>query len=284
MAAELLGRGFELPRVLKALKLAKSTYYYNLSHPKPDHYADVRPLIHEIYRRTRNGMGYRQVRLALVQEHGLAISPKTVWKLMREEGLFCRIRRKHYNSYLGEVGKAADNLLNRDFKADAPFEKLATDVTEFALPGCKAYLSPVMDLCGNRIVSWSVKKNQNMGLINEMLDGLFEQLPEGAEPLFHSDQGWQYQMKPYQKKLEKHGLTQSMSRKATCLDNACMEGFFGHLKDELYRGQLFESFEQFEKELGDYIEYWNTRRYQEALGGLSPAQFQAQCLGVVEAA
>lgn len=284
MAAELLGRGFELPRVLRALKLAKSTYYYHRSHPKPDHYVDVRPLIHEIYRRTKNGMGYRQVRLALIREQGLAISRKTVRKLMREEGLFCRIRRKHYNSYQGEVGKVADNLLNRDFQVDTPFEKLTTDVTEFALPGCKAYLSPVMDLCGNKIVSWSVKKNQNMRLIDEMLDGLFNQLPKDTEPLFHSDQGWQYQMNSYQKKLEEHGLVQSMSRKATCLDNACMEGFFGHLKDEFYRGQCFESFEQFAKELGDYITYWNTRRYQETLGGLSPEEYQAQCLSNLEAA
>lgn len=284
MAAELLGRGFELPRVLRALRLAKSTYYYNLSHPKTDHYADVRPLIHEIYRRTRNGMGYRQVRLALIQEQGLAISRKTVWKLMREEGLFCRIRRKHYNSYKGEVGKMAENLLNRDFQADRPFQKLTTDVTEFALRDGKAYLSPVMDLCGNKIVSWSVKKNQGMGLINEMLDGLFEQLPEGAEPLLHSDQGWQYRMGSYRNKLEKHGLKQSMSRKATCHDNACMEGFFGHLKDELYWGQRFESFEQFEQELDQYIYYWNTKRYQETLGGLAPEEYQAQRLGVLEAA
>ena len=121
----------------------------------------MRPLIHEIYRRTRNGMGYRQVRLALIQEQGLAISRKTVWKLMREEGLFCRIRRKHYNSYKGEVGKMAENLLNRDFQADRPFQKLTTDVTEFALRDGKAYLSPVMDLCGNKIVSWSVKKSNS---------------------------------------------------------------------------------------------------------------------------
>lgn len=284
MAVALLGRGFELPRVLAKLKLAKSTYYYHLTHPKPDHYFDVRPLIHEIFHRTKNGMGYRQVRLALIREHGLAISRKSVRKLMREEGLYCTIRKSHYNSYKGEVGKVANNLLNRDFQANKPFEKLTTDVTEFVLPTGKVYLSPVMDLCGNKIVSWSVKKNQNMGLIDEMLEGLFEQLPKDAKPLFHSDQGWQYQMNYYQQKLKEHGMKQSMSRKATCLDNACMEGFFGHLKDEFYRGQRFGSFEQFERELADYITYWNTRRYQETLKGLTPDEYQAQCLNNQEAA
>lgn len=258
----------------EVLGLAKSTFYYHLNREKVDKYADVRPLIHEIYGRTKNGVGYRQVRLALRNEQGLCISRKTVRKLMREERLRCKIRKPHYNSYKGEVGKVADNLLNRDFKADEPFEKIVTDVTEFALPGCKVYLSPVMDLYNNEIVSWSVSKRQNMKTINEMLKGLITKLPEDAEPLFHSDQGWQYQMKSYQKLLEKHGIVQSMSRKATCLDNACMEGFFGHLKDEFYRGQTWDSFEAFKAELDAYIVYWNTRRYQEGLDGLSPEGYR----------
>ena len=220
--------------------------------------------------------------MALRAEQGLAISGKTVLKLMREEGLRCRIRRKRHSSYRGEQGRVAGNILDRDFEASRPMRKLVTDVTEFKVAGARAYLSPVMDLHNNEVVAWSVSKSPNLAQTMEMLDGL-EPLLDGPA-LLHSDQGWQYQQRAYQMRLEGMGLTQSMSRKATCLDNACMEGFFGHLKDELYWGQRFESFEQFEQELDQYIYYWNTKRYQETLGGLAPEEYQAQRLGVLEAA
>ena len=271
-----LGREFDRKLLLETVGLPRSTFYYHAGRESADRYADVRPSIREIYGRTRNGMGYRQVRNVLRKEQGLRISRKTVRKLMREEGLLCRIRRPHYNSYKGETGRVAGNLLNRDFAADGPFEKLVTDVTEFVLPGCKAYLSPVMDLYNNEIVSWSVSKSQHMKTIDEMMDGLYEKLPEGAGSLLHSDQGWQYQQKSYQRRLAEHGIAQSMSRKATCLDNACMEGFFGHMKDEFYRGQRFSCFEAFKDELDDYIVYWNTRRRQERLNGLTPEEFRCR--------
>ena len=177
-----LGREFDRKLLLETVGLPRSTFYYHAGRESADRYADVRPSIREIYGRTRNGMGYRQVRNALRKEQGLRISRKTVRKLMREEGLLCRIRRPHYNSYKGETGRVAGNLLNRDFAADGPFEKLVTDVTEFVLPGCKAYLSPVMDLYNNEIVSWSVSKSQHMKTIDEMMDGLYEKLPEGQAP------------------------------------------------------------------------------------------------------
>lgn len=127
-------REWPLALVLEKLDLKRSTYYCHMSHPKPDRYADVRPLVREIFSRTANGMGYRQVAMALRAERGLRISGKTVLRLMREEGLFCRIRRRKYNSYRGAQGKAARNVLNRDFAADAPMRKLVTDVTEFSQP------------------------------------------------------------------------------------------------------------------------------------------------------
>ena len=114
--------------------------------------------------------------------------------------------------------------------------KLATDVTEFHQPWGKAYLSPVMDLHNNEIVAWSVSRHPNKALIDEMLDMLEPRLDGPA--LLHSDQGWQYQQRTYQDRIESLGLEQSMSRKATCLDNACIEGFFGHMKDEFPRQRL----------------------------------------------
>lgn len=258
--------------MLEKLGLKRSTFYYHLSHPGRDRYADVRPLVREAFSRTANGMGYRQVALALRNEQGLRISGKTVLRLMREEGLRCRIRRRRYSSYRGDQGEAAHNVLDRDFSSDAPMRKLVTDITEFRQPWGKAYLSPVMDLYNNEIVAWSVSERPNMAQINEMVAMLEPRLDGPA--LLHSDQGWQYQQRSYQLKLAELGIVQSMSRKATCLDNACMEGFFGHMKDEFYRGRRFESFEAFKAGLEEYIDYWNTGRYQVRLKGMTPVQYR----------
>lgn len=267
--------------MLDKLKLPKSTYerYAGGKNPKIDRWESVRPLIREVFARTPNGMGYRQVAMALKSEQGLSISGKVLLKLMREENLCCRIRRsKRYDSYKGDVGKVADNILNRAFWTPTPKTKLATDITEFKVGKGKAYLSPVMDLHNNEIVSWSISKSANMAQVMEMLDGLEPHSCKGA--LLHSDQGWQYQQDSYQRRLADMGLVQSMSRKATCLDNACMEGFFGHLKDEFYNGQSYKSFESFKEQLNAYIIYWNTSRYQECLGGMTPVQYRNSSMKV----
>ncbi len=258
--------------------MPRSTYYRHAGgkSARVDRWADVRPLLHEAFSRTANGMGYRQIAMVLRAEQGLAISGKTVLKLMREEGLCCTIRAKRYNSHRGEVGKVAANLLNREFEAERPMEKLVTDVTEFKAAGAKAYLSPVMDLYNNEIVAWSISRSPNFAQTMEMMDALGPKLEGRA--LLHSDQGWQYQQLAYQKKLEELGITQSMSRKATCLDNACMEGFFGHLKDEFYRGREFDSFESFRQQLEEYIEYWNSGRYQVGLKGMTPVQYRGHSI------
>ncbi|WP_290072269.1 IS3 family transposase, partial [Adlercreutzia caecimuris] len=242
--------------MLDKLNLPRTTYYRYAGgrNPRADRWADVRPLVREAFSRTPNGMGYRQVAMILEAEQGLSISGKTALKLMREEGLRCRIRRKRYDSYRGERGRVAGNILDRDFGAEAPMAKLVTDVTEFKVAGGKAYLSPVMDLYNNEIVAWSVSRSPNMAQAMEMLDRL-EPLLRGPA-LLHSDQGWQYQQLSFQRRLERMGLVQSMSRKATCLDNACMEGFFGHLKDEFYRHRAFDSFDSFKEQIDAYIAYW----------------------------
>ena len=264
--------------MLDKLGLPKSTYYHYAGgkNPKADRWADVRPLLHEAFSRTPNGMGYRQVAMVLRAEQGLSIGGKAALKLMREEGLRCRIRRRRYDSYRGEQGKVAKNVLNRDFTARAPMKKLVTDVTEFKVAGGKAYLSPVMDLYNNEIVAWSVSKSANMAQTMEMLDGL-EPLLQGPA-LLHSDQGWQHQQLSFQNRLERMGLVQSMSRKATCLDNACIEGFFGHMKDEFFRGREFDSFDSFKEQLDSYITYWNTRRYQVRLKGMTPVQYRGHSI------
>ena len=179
-----------------------------------------------------------------------------------------------YHSYRGEVGKIANNLLKRDFTASKPYEKLTTDVTEFKIGSDKVYLSPVMDLYNREIISYSISQSPNLWQIREMLDGLFRKLPENATPLFHSDQGWQYQHAEYQRLLKDHNITQSMSRKGNCMDNGAMENFFGRLKVEMYYGEKFESVGEFIKELKEYIDYYNNDRISMKLNGMSPVQYR----------
>lgn len=130
--------------MLERLGLPRSTYcrYAGGRNPEADRWADVRPLIREVSSRTPNGMGYRQVAMALRAEQGLSVSGKTALRLMREEGLACRIRRRRYNSYRGEEGKVAKNVLNRDFAAEEPMRKLVTDVTEFKVAGRRRTCRP----------------------------------------------------------------------------------------------------------------------------------------------
>ena len=173
---------------------------------------------------------------------GYTINHKTVLKLMKALNLRGKQSKNgKYHSYKGEVGKGADNLLHRDFYADKPFEKLTTDVTEFKVGDEKVYLSPVLDMYNREIVSYAISTSPNLQQVRDMLNGLFEKLPADARPLFHSDQGWQYQHTEYQRLLAEHNITQSMSRKGNCMDNGIMENFFGRLKVEMYYGEKFES-------------------------------------------
>lgn len=180
-----------------------------------------------------------------------------------------------YHSYKGEVGDIANNLLNREFTASKPFEKLTTDVTQFKVCNEKVYLSPVMDLFNREIISYSISLSPNLSQVREMLNGLFKRLPKNARPIFHSDQGWQYQHAEYQRLLRKHNITQSMSRKGNCMDNGAMENFFGRLKVEMFYGEKFESVNAFIDELKKYIHYYNNERISTKLKGMSPVQYRA---------
>ena len=197
---------------------------------------------------------------------------------MKQLGLVCCVRIKKYHSYKGEVGKIAPNLLNRDFYAQKPNEKWVTDVTEFSLFGKKLYLSPILDLHSGYLVSYTISERPVLSMVTDMLNKAFINIPDNTNLILHSDQGWQYQHKQYQRMLRNKGIRQSMSRKGNCLDNAVMENFFGILKSELLYLQKFESMEQFKHELEDYLDYYNNRRIKTKLKGLPPAIYRQQAL------
>ena len=182
-------------------------------------------------------------------------------------------KNSKYHSYKGTIGKIADNILKRDFKADKPFEKLTTDVTEFKIGNEKVYLSPVLDLFNREIISYSISTSPNLQQIREMLNGLFDKLPLDAKPIFHSDQGWQYQHAEYQRLLKEHNIIQSMSRKGNCMDNGAMENFFGRLKVEMFYGEHFQTVDEFINCLKVYIDYYNNDRIITKLK-MSPVNYR----------
>ena len=253
IVSTLAGLGHPLRCLLKIAGLARSTYYYLLSHPEPVTRPDIEPMVAEVFHRTPNGCGHRQVRMCLVYEFGVRVSHKSVLRVMRRMGLKCAIRRpnpyRRYSSYQGDTGAKPPNLLERDFAADRPWVKLGTDVTEFRAAGGKAYLAPIYDMGSKEIVAWDVSRHPDLAQQQRLLAMLEEKLPEGADPILHSDMGWQYQHDWWRNRLGELGIRQSMSRKGNCIDNAATEQVFGHLKDEFYTGREFASYEEFKSEL-----------------------------------
>lgn len=251
-----------------------STYYYTCKTLNgADRYVAVRAEIHVICTENKGRYGYRRVTME-INKRGYIVNHKVVMRLMKEEHLTCRVRMKKYRSYRGKVGRVAPNVIQRNFLADKPYEKLATDITEFSLFGSKLYLSPLMDMYNGEILSYVISERPILQQVTNMLKRGFEVVPDGAIPILHSDQGWQYQHKAYQKMLIEHQWVQSMSRKGNCLDNSVMENFFGLLKSELFYLQDFDSLEHFRIELEEYIDYYNNRRIKGKLKGMSPVEYR----------
>ncbi|MCM3655463.1 IS3 family transposase [Metabacillus litoralis] len=264
-------------RIIELVKIAdipRSTYYYWVKQMnRPDKYSEVKEVIQQIFDEHQGRYGYRRITLEL-RNRNYVLNHKTVRRLMREMNLECLVRIIKYRSYRGKVGKIAPNILERDSQAIKPNEKWVTDVTEFHLHGEKLFLSPILDLYNGEIIAYDVEQRPVYPLVSKMLEKAFETLKEGDSPILHSDHGWHYQMKPYQKALKEQGITQSMSRKGNCLDNAAMESFFGLLKSELLYLKEFKSMEHFKQELENYIHYYNHKRIKEKLNGMSPAQYR----------
>lgn len=252
--------------------MARSTFYYHLKAGKQDKYEVLRKEIRSIYDLHKGRYGYRRIKLAL-NNKGYVINHKTVFKLMQELGISSLIRVKKYTSYRGNQGKIAANLLKQNFKADRPNLKWATDVTEFKVKDKKLYLSPVIDLFNGEVLSFTISERPNFKQVMDMINKCEKQEKQGL--ILHSDQGWQYQMKQYQKTLQKKNIIQSMSRKGNCLDNAVAENFFGTLKSELYYLNQYNTVDQLKKDIKDYIKYYNYDRIRLNLNGMSPIQYRA---------
>ncbi|EBU1124665.1 IS3 family transposase [Salmonella enterica subsp. enterica serovar Poona] len=265
-----------LSDLLAAAGMARSTWYYHQTvRNRPDKHAQIKCKIRQIYHHHRGCYGYRRITAVLNQEHG-RVNHKTVQRLMSEQSLKAVIRVKKYRSWKGEQGKIAPNVLQRNFRATRPNEKWVTDVTEFAVAGQKLYLSPVIDLFNGEVISHVMSERPVMNMVSTMLEKALATLKPGETPVLHSDQGWQYQMQRWQVQLKAHGLTQSMSRKGNCLDNAVAESFFGTLKSECFYLKKFSSVRELRQAVEKYIHYYNHERIKVKLKGLSPVEYRTR--------
>ncbi|MEF2809592.1 MAG: IS3 family transposase [Streptococcus sp.] len=280
---EMVTGGFRLDLLLETAGLARSTYYYQLKQLDGfDKDKELKAEIQSIYCEHKGNYGYRRMTLEL-RNRGFMVNHKKVQRLMKVLGLSARIRRKRkYSSYQGEVGKKAENLIQRQFEASKPMEKCYTDVTEFAIPNStqKLYLSPVLDGFNSEIIAYNLSTSPNLEQVKAMLDQAFTE-EHYENTILHSDQGWQYQHQYYHQFLEDKGIQPSMSRKGNSPDNGMMESFFGILKSEMFYGyeKTFKSLNQLERAIVDYIDYYNNKRIKVKLKGFSPVQYRTKSFG-----
>lgn len=234
--------------------------------------------------------GYRRI-WGLLRKEGMIVNKKRVQRIMRKLGVqvtsFTRKSRK-YSSYKGKVGKIAPNRINRRFKTHVLHQKITTDTTEFKYYEIddkgrvcmkKLYLDPFMDMCNGEIISFSIAKNPSAVGIMEALRAAIEITSDCKyRRTFHSDRGWAYQMKSYVCALKNNRIFQSMSRKGNCFDNSVMENFFGILKQEIYYGEVYYSYEELKEAIERYIKYYNEKRIKEKLGWMSPVEYRLSLL------
>jgi transposase InsO family protein len=259
--------------------------YWQKRFDVPSSDADLEAKISTI-RKNNKDYGYRRI-WGKLREDGVLVNRKQVQRLVQKLKLqvtsFTRRSRK-YNSYKGTVGRVAPNRLRRRFDTCVAHQKITTDTTEFKyyemdvkgnVTTRKAYLDPFLDLFNREIISFSfTKRPSSQGILSALEKAIDVTRDCPYRRTFHSDQGWAYQMGNYVRRLKKERIYQSMSRKGTCLDNSVMENFFGLLKQEIYYGYTYHSFEELQKAVQDYITYYNNRRIKEKLGWLSPVDYR----------
>ena len=270
---------YPIQKLCALLHLNRSSYYkWKKRVPSESQMTNEQIIvwIKELYEEQNGILGYRQMTVAINRLHNTHYNKKRIRRLMQILHIksVCRVRKKTYIPSTPE--SVAENVLNREFYADAPNEKWLTDVTEFkfyAGPEVKKlYLSAILDLYDRRIVAYKIGLSNNNQLVFDTFDEAVSLNPN-AHPLFHSDRGFQYTSKSFHSKLVDARMRQSMSRVGKCIDNGPMEGFWGILKSEMYYLKKFTSQEELTDAIENYISFYNTRRFQKKLHCMTPMEF-----------
>ena len=270
---------YPISALCKIGNVSRAAYYKWLHRELPNYEAENKRIADEIEKIHTDSpdKGYRRIRDELERYHDIKVNDKRVLRICRKKGIKSTIKYAN-NGCTRQAANPqfiAENILNREFSADAPNQKWLTDVTEFkyyvAQEVHKVYLSAILDLYDRRIVSYVIGDSNNNPLVFDTFDAAIAANP-GATPLCHSDRGFQYTNRLFHAKLEAAGMTQSMSRVAKCIDNGPMEGFWGILKRERYYGKRFKDKDSLVSMIEEYIEYYNNRRLQRNLGVLTPIE------------
>lgn len=272
-------KGYPIEKLCESLHICRSAYYKWLKREPSQHQKTNEQLIEwikELYEEQNGILGYRQMTITINRTYDVNYNKKRIYRLMQILHLKSVCRKKKYNYIKSTPEVTAENVLNREFYADAPNEKWLTDVTEFkyyvGTEVKKLYLSAILDIYDRRIVAYKIGVSNNNQLVFDTFDEAIENNPT-AHPLFHSDRGFQYTNKTFHSKLMKAGMRQSMSRVGRCIDNGPMEGYWGILKSEMYYLKKFTSQEELTQAIENYIDFYNTKRFQLKLKCMTPMEF-----------
>ena len=234
--------------------------------------------------------GYRRMQ-AILCKQGERINKKKVQRMMQKYGIqvtaFTRKSRK-YNAYKGRTGRIAPNRMHRRFHTSVPHQKITTDTTEFKYYELdakgrmvikKLYLDPFLDIFNSEVLSYGISQTPSaVSVLSAQKQAIEITSDCPCRRTFHSDRGWAYQMPAYAYVLKNNRIFQSMSRKGNCYDNAVMENFFGILKQEMYYGITYDSFDELKNAIEKYIKYYNEKRIKEKLGWMSPMEYRLSLL------
>jgi transposase InsO family protein len=268
---------FPVAAMCRTLSVSSSGYYDSIKRAPCDQLIRRRSIAQAAavsYFDSQRIYGYRKVYEDLAQ--GVICCKETVRRIMRDIGLFSRIKRKFVVTTTSDHALAlAENILNRNFTAAKPNHKWAADITYIPTKMGWLYLAVVMDLFSRRIVGWSMSDTIDSVLVQSAMKMALADRRPNAELIHHSDRGVQYASGDFQDLLQDNKVTCSMSRKGNCWDNACVESFFGSLKNEWVRGKIYESFDAAKKDIFNYIEmFYNRKRRHASLGYVSPVVYE----------
>jgi putative transposase len=252
--------------------ISMSAYYRGINRKDKD--KEIKERIREIYTKHKGIYGYRRITMVLRRE-GLKINYKKVYRLMREMGLYARIRKKNYISRAAkETLYVSDNILRRNFKSESKHEKFVSDITEIKTKEGKLYLMIIQDLYNNEIVSYGISKSNGMELAHKVIDKWLKSGKYKEGSIFHTDRGFQFTHILTVRKLREKGIIQSMSRKGIPQDNGPAESFFSHFKEELVKIHGEKTVKEYERLIEEYIRFYNEERYQVRLKGMAPVEYR----------
>jgi putative transposase len=263
----------------RCMRVTRSGFYAWRSRAESRHARDDRRLkilVQASFEESKHRYGSPRVHEDLIEQHE-RVSRKRVVRLMQEDGLKARVRRRYKHTTMSDHDQpVADNLLDRQFDAAAPNQRWVGDTTEFVIgTSGKLYLAVILDLFSRFVVGWAVSAVNDRHLTIKALEMALKRRCPEIGLLHHSDQGSTYASEDYQDILDARGIVCSMSRRGNCYDNAVMESFFSTVKNEL--ADQFASNSDAKRELFDFIEvFYNQKRRHSTLGQISPAAFERQ--------